>query len=106
MLRPILALSALALAAGPAAASNYSAMTAEPSASERIIVRDMTWRCGAGACVGSTDKSRPLVLCQALAKKAGRIESFHVDGRALDAAELDRCNASAKPAPERALAAQ
>jgi len=46
------------------------------------------------------------VLCQSLAKRAGRIESFVADGRAFTAAELDRCNASAKGAKASALAAQ
>ena len=33
------------------------------------------------------------MLCQALAKRAGRLESFVVDGRAFGAAELAKCNA-------------
>ena len=106
MLRPLLAFAAFGLAAAPAAATTYSAKPATPSDAGRIIVRDMTWSCGAGSCVGSTDKSRPLVLCQALAKKAGRIESFAVDGRPMAAAELDRCNASAKGGAAQAIAAQ
>ena len=106
MLRPLLALAALGLSAAPAAATTYSAKPATPSEAGRIIVRDISWSCGPEACVGSTDKSRPIVLCQALAKKAGRIESFRVDGRALAAAELDRCNASAKGGAAQAIAAQ
>ena len=105
MFRPILALAATLVAAAPAAAANYSAKPAKPTA-ERIIARDIIWRCGPAACQGSTAESRPLVLCQGLAKRAGRIESFLVDGNALSASELDRCNASAKPAPASALAAQ
>ena len=53
------------------------------------------------AASGSTDTSRPLVICQDLAKRAGRLESFVADGRALGAAELDKCNARAG-APDRA----
>ena len=61
MLRPILTLSALLISAAPAAASTYSAQLSAPT-SERIIARDIVWNCGAGACQGSTDESRPAVL--------------------------------------------
>ena len=97
MLRLIFGLSAAALAASPAIAGSYSAKLAAPT-SERFIARDITWACGPAACQGATDESRPVVLCQSLAKRAGRVDSFLVDGRAFDAAELARCNASAKVA--------
>jgi len=61
MLRSALAISALLLAASPAVASTYSAQLSAPT-SERIIARDIVWNCGAGACQGSTDESRPAVL--------------------------------------------
>jgi hypothetical protein len=105
MFRPLFALSAITLAAAPAAAATYSAKPAVPT-SERFIVRDITWNCGPAACQGATDESRPAVLCQGLAKHAGRIESFLVDGRAFSAAELDKCNTAAKATPNKALAAQ
>jgi hypothetical protein len=105
MFRPIFALSALVLAAAPAAAATYSAKPVAP-ASGRIIARDIAWACGPAACQGNTDESRPAVLCQSLAKRAGRLESFIVDGRAFTAAELDKCNAAAKTQPTSALAAQ
>jgi hypothetical protein len=105
MLRSIFTFSALALCATAAAAGSYSAKPAVP-VSERIVARDIIWSCGPDACQGATAESRPLVLCQGLAKRAGRIESFIADGRALGPAELERCNAAAKPQPARALAAQ
>ena len=105
MFRPLLALATTLVAVAPAAAATYSAKPAIPT-SERIIVRDITWQCGPAACQGNTAESRPAVLCQGLAKKAGRIESFLVDGRAFTPVELERCNASAKPAPTSALASQ
>ena len=82
MLRSVLAFSALALIAAPAIASDYSAKPAVP-ASGRIIARDIVWECGPAACQGATDESRPLVLCQSLAKRAGHIDSFVADGVAL-----------------------
>jgi hypothetical protein len=105
MIRVALALSAIAAVATPAAASNYSAQPSSP-VSQRFITRDIVWNCGPAACQGATENGRPVVLCQSLAKRAGRIDSFVVDGRALSAAELDRCNASAKTQPNSALAAQ
>ena len=105
MLRLVLLVSALGLAAAPAAAASYSARLAVPT-SERIIARDIVWACGTDACQGATQESRPVVLCQSLAKRAGKVDSFLVDGRALTDAELAECNASAKAAPAKALAAQ
>ena len=96
MLRPLFALAAVSLAASPAVAATYSAKTAAPAPAERIAVRDILWSCTSDSCTGSTANSRPVVLCESLAKKAGRIDSFLVDGRELPAAELDRCNASAR----------
>jgi hypothetical protein len=46
------------------------------------------------------------VLCQSLAKRAGRIETFLVDGRAFSEVDLQRCNSAAKANATRSLAAQ
>jgi hypothetical protein len=105
MFRSVLFLSAIALSAAPAAAASYSAKLSVPT-TERFIARDITWACGSDACQGSTQESRPVVLCQSLAKRAGKVQSFLVDGRAFTPAELDRCNAAAKPDAGKALAAQ
>jgi hypothetical protein len=105
MIRSVSLFLVLGLAAAPAAASNYSATLMAP-APGRIIARDIVWNCGAGACHGATDESRPTVLCQSLAKRAGRIDRFLVDGRELSSAELERCNAVARPVPASAIAAQ
>ena len=105
MLRVIFGLSAAALAVSPAFGAAYSAKLSAPL-TERFIARDITWNCGPDACQGATNESRPVVLCQSLAKRAGRVDSFLVDGRALAPADLDKCNASATPKSGQALAAQ
>lgn len=105
MLRSVLIVSALGILAAPASADSYSAKLAA-SAEGHIIARDINWSCGSGTCEGATDQSRPAVLCQALAKHAGTVESFVVDGRAFSDAELAKCNASVKTKPGKALAAQ
>ena len=96
--------TAAALLAAPAVAGTYSAKPITAPASTKIIGKDISWTCGSNGCQGTTAASRPLVLCQDLAKRAGRLESFAADGRALSAAELDKCNASAKDGAPKALA--
>jgi len=105
MIRPLFVLFALAIATAPAAAATYSAKPIAPTA-QRFVARDIAWNCGADACQGSTDQSRPLVLCQALVKQAGKVESFSVDGRAISADDLTRCNSVARDVPAKAVAAQ
>ena len=105
MIRSLLTFSAIVAFAAPAAAASYSAKLASP-ATQRIIARDIIWQCGADACQGSTAESRPVVLCQSLAKKAGKVDTFLVDGRAFSDSELAKCNASAKADSNKALAAQ
>jgi carboxylesterase type B len=96
--------AAAALIAAPAMAGSYSAKPLAAPAATKIIGKDISWSCAAGSCQGSTDASRPLVLCQDLAKRAGRLESFVADGRALSADQLDKCNASAKGGTPKVLA--
>jgi hypothetical protein len=105
MFRPLLTLSVLAFAAAPAVASTYSAKLITPTAG-RFIARDIVWTCGADACQGATQESRPAVLCESLTKRAGKIDSFIADGRAFTAAELDKCNAAARDDGSKALAAK
>ncbi len=95
MIRRIASLSITLALAAPAAASTYSAKLTAPT-SGRIIARDINWACAGSSCQGVTSESRPAVLCQALAKKAGKVEGFLVDGRAFSDAELGKCNASIK----------
>jgi hypothetical protein len=105
MLRSAFFLSALAVLASPVAAASYSAKLAAPAAGH-IVARDINWTCAAGGCQGTTAESRPAVLCQALAKKAGKVDSFLVDGRPFNDAQLTTCNASVKADGGKALAAQ
>lgn len=105
MLRSVIAAFALVITSTPASAATYSAKLAVPTTA-RIIARDISWSCGADVCQGATEESRPAVLCQSLAKRAGRIDSFLVDGRAFSTAELGKCNASAKAAAQQSVAAK
>lgn len=88
--------AAAAFVAAPAVAATYSAKPAVQPEASRIIARDISWICGPAACQGSTAESRPAVLCQGLAKRAGQLTSFVANGRAFGDAELAKCNLSAK----------
>jgi hypothetical protein len=103
MTRTFTFLAALA-AAVPASAATYAGSPAAPVSETRIVARDIVWTCGASACQGSTESSRPLVLCQSLARKAGALSRFVADGRAFAEAELAKCNAAAPGGSQPALA--
>jgi hypothetical protein len=103
-LAPFLAAAVLLPAA--AGAATYAARPAVAVDAKRIVGRDISWACGPVECLGSTEESRPLVLCQGLVKQAGRLNSFLVNGRALAAAELVKCNSVARAAAGKALASK
>jgi hypothetical protein len=96
---------AVLAAAVPASAATYAGIPAAPVSETRIVARDIVWSCGASACQGNTESSRPQVLCQSLARKAGTLSRFAVDGRAFADAELAKCNAAARGGSQPALAA-
>ena len=82
--------------AAPAFAASYSAKPVAAPAAAKIIGKDISWSCAGAMCRGSTEASRPLILCQDFAKRAGRLESFSADGTALSAEQLTKCNSAAK----------
>lgn len=84
--------AAPAMAAGP----HYRAELATPASSDRVVTRDLIWRCGASNCVAGKSNRRPATDCAALAREAGALRSFTVAGRALDVADLEKCNAKAR----------
>ncbi len=95
---------AVAALAGPAFAGSYSAKPASAPAAGKIIGKDISWTCSADGCRGSTEASRPVIICEDLAKRAGRIESFTADGKELSAEQLAKCNSAAKDGNAPALA--
>ena len=89
-------IAAASFLAAPAFAATYSAKPIAAPAAGKIIGKNISWSCAGDTCRGSTEASRPLVLCQDLAKRAGRLESFTADGQALSAEQLAKCNSAAK----------
>ncbi len=102
MTRFLLALTALA--ATPALAGTYTAAPASQPETTKIIAREIAWNFADGVFTGRTAESRPMVLCQGLAKRAGRLDSFAVDGRTFAAADLAKCNSFAKDGAPTVLA--
>ena len=74
----------------------YRAEIASPPTASRLIVKDIVWRCGGGGCVAPRSNSRPAIDCSALAHEVGTLRSFTVEGRTLDPAALEKCNARAR----------
>ncbi len=87
---------AATILSAPAAAATYTAKPAAAPAAAKIIGTDISWARDGDGYRGSTEASRPLILCQDLAKRAGRLESFAANGQALSAEQLAKCNAAAK----------
>lgn len=96
MRRVAFLIAAATLISAPAVAGSYSAKPVAAPTSAKIVGKDISWARHGDTYRGVTDASRPLVLCQDLAKRAGQIESFVADGQALSAAQLAKCNASVK----------
>lgn len=103
MSRALAFLATLAVAA-PAAAATYSGKPVSPAQEAKFVSRDIIWTQVGASYQGKTNESRPLVLCQSLAKRAGRLESFSVNGRAIADADLAKCNAAAPGTSDGAIA--
>jgi hypothetical protein len=97
MMIRIASIVAASLLAAPAAlAGTYTATPTVNGQPSTVVTRDVAWSFKGGAFVGRTDQSRPLVLCQGLAKKVGTLRGFTADGRPLSGAELAKCNGLAR----------
>jgi hypothetical protein len=100
MRRNLTLLSALALsltawgsAAGAAPRGLYEAALATPLAAPRQeIVGGVLWKCAGERCAAPADGSRPVVICQRVAKTFGQVARFTTPAGALSAEELSRCN--------------
>ncbi|MHA4838959.1 CC_3452 family protein [Sphingopyxis sp. MSC1_008] len=81
-------------AATAAGGAYYRAELASPAPEARFVARDVVWACADAGCSAGQGTSRPLIMCSALARKAGPVTSFTAGGKALDADDLARCNAA------------
>ncbi len=81
-------------AATAAGGAFYRAELASPAPEARFVARDVVWACKDASCSAGQGTSRPLIMCSALAKKAGPVTSFTAGGKAHEADDLARCNAA------------
>jgi len=81
-------------AATAAGGTYYRAELASPAPEARFVARDVVWACKDAGCIAGQGTSRPLIMCSALARKAGPVTSFTAGGKALEADDLARCNAA------------
>lgn len=86
--------AALAPAPGHAATGGafYHAELAAPATEARTIASGLLWNCADTACTANKGTSRPVIVCQRLAKEVGPISAFVANGEAIDAKDLQRCN--------------
>ena len=56
-------IAAASFLAVPAIAGSYSAKPVTAPTTNKIIGKDISWVCAGGTCRGSTEESRPLILC-------------------------------------------
>ncbi len=102
--RPLAVFAALAWTAvtigatitpAPAAAGEgafYRAALAAPAAKTNTVAGGLVWKCAETNCAASKGTSRPAIVCARLAKEVGTLASFTAGGKALEAAELAKCN--------------
>ncbi len=95
-----IAVSTLLLSATAASAEGtgyYSAVPAAQPTKMSFISHGTVWKFRDGSFVTSDRQTyRDVVVCQLVAQRAGKLNSFSVKGAALEAADLDKCNAVVK----------
>lgn len=95
---PIL-IALAALSATPLAAQGQAGYSATPAAAPSkasFITRSVVWHCTDGVCTAPKAGSRPEIMCELLAKEVGQLSDFTVDGAALAADKLAKCNTKAR----------
>ncbi|WP_422059543.1 CC_3452 family protein [Sphingopyxis sp.] len=81
-------------AANAAGGAYYRAELANAPKTGKFVARDVIWSCDGPSCGAGRGTSRPLIICASLAREAGEVKSFTVNGTAIAAEELARCNAA------------
>ena len=105
MIRILLAASAALLLPAAASAQSlgyYVATPAEGSKPAKAMTRGTAWFVRDGRMVAARAPETPGKVCQMVARKVGRLQSFTAAGRTFGADELTSCNAAA---PSTAVAA-
>lgn len=97
----ILTSAALLAAAGAPAQTPSTGFVATPAvapAKTTLMTRDTAWSFRGGSFVTADAPMRDMVACQLVARDIGLLTGFVANGKAYDAASLDKCNSKAKVA--------
>ena len=74
----------------------YTAVAVVAPGKSTLMTRSTPWKCEGTTCTAARAPERTGVLCELVAQRVGKLESFTVGGAALDAPSLEKCNARAK----------
>ncbi len=97
LLASALALAGATLALTPAqavaASQGFSARLSAPlAAPKQMIINEALWKCAGDACTAPGGGSRPVLVCQQVAKKFGEVAAFTSPMGTMSAEELAKCN--------------
>lgn len=81
---------------GAAQAATAVAVPAAPAKVERVVVGESLWARSGDSFRTASLSARPAIACAQVVQKLGAVTSFEVDGVALAADDLAKCNARAK----------
>lgn len=89
--------AAMALIAAPSLAQGgesafFTAQLAAPAADAQFAAGGVVWTCEGTQCRAARSNARPIRVCSSLRREVGAITGFAVNGAALAAEELARCN--------------
>lgn len=93
-------LCALAFAAAPAVAATDPGyrLTTERTFDHKksVVIDDVLWTCKDQSCSTGHAGSKPLILCEKIARRIGRLTSFAVGTVPFDDDALAKCNMHAR----------
>ncbi len=96
------AIAALSGGSGALARERAEVVLKAPGKPVSALIEDERWRCQGGVCAGPVNviggrANGPLAVrvCGAVARRAGRVETFALGGATMSPAALSKCNAEA-----------
>jgi len=89
-------LATVPLAAQAQTGGYYVATPAAVATKPTVITSGIVWKWNAPNYVAAQSTQRDAITCQMIARDAGKLSSFSADGKAFDAAAMEKCNARAK----------
>ena len=73
----------------------YVATPAAKPTKTSFLTRETQWKWADGAFVAKKSPERDIILCSLVAQRAGKLTAFTVNGTAMAADALEKCNARA-----------